>query len=167
MFSKLKGPIKGELKCTIKVKKEDKRTFESGAVRDSNKGKGRCDLLPLDVICELFDCSSLDNTLKFIKEFQDTGDYKHLVRLLESEIGCIYDDLLMVSHRFEEGSYKYGDENWKKGIPTSVYIDSGIRHYLKHKRGDSDEPHRIAFLWNIMCCVWTCKNVPEMNVYLK
>lgn len=140
------------------------RTFESGAVRDSIEGKGRCDLLPLDVICELYDCVSLDS-LGYIYEFQETGDYKHLIRLLESEMGCVYDDLLKISLRFEEGSYKYGDENWKKGIPTSVYIDSGIRHYFKHRRGDTDESHRIAFLWNIMCCIWTCKHKPEMNVY--
>ena len=38
------------------------RTFESGAIRDSNEGKGRCDLLPLDVICDLVDYSSLGNT---------------------------------------------------------------------------------------------------------
>lgn len=141
------------------------RTFESGAIRDSNEGKGRCDLLPLDVICDLVDYSSLGNTLTYIKAFQDKGDYKILLELLEFEIGCIYDDLLLISLRFEEGAYKYGDDNWQKGIPVNVYIDSGFRHYLKYKRGDKDESHRIAFLWNIMCCIWTCKNIPKMNVY--
>ena len=114
------------------------RTFESGAIRDSNEGKGRCDLLPLDVICDLVDYSSLGNTLTYIKAFQDKGDYKILLELLEFEIGCIYDDLLLISLRFEEGAYKYGDDNWQKGIPVNVYIDSGIRHYLKYKRGDKD-----------------------------
>jgi hypothetical protein len=30
----------------------DRREFESGAVRDMQEGKGRCDLLPLDVVAE-------------------------------------------------------------------------------------------------------------------
>lgn len=33
----------------------NRREFSSGAVRDSNEGKGRCDLLPLDVLGELYD----------------------------------------------------------------------------------------------------------------
>lgn len=143
------------------------RTFESGAIRDSNEGKGRCDLLPLDVVCDLFEFTNSSTPLQYINEFKNSGDYFVLVKLLESEIGCIYDDLLLLSIRFQEGASKYGDENWKQGIPVNVYIDSGIRHFLKYMRGDKDESHRIAFLWNIMCCIWTCKNIPKMNVYLK
>ncbi len=30
-----------------------RREFGTGAVRDINEGKGRCDLLPLDVVGEL------------------------------------------------------------------------------------------------------------------
>ena len=41
------------------------RVFESGAVRDSNKGKGRCDLLPLDVVCELLENIPLMYISKF------------------------------------------------------------------------------------------------------
>ena len=32
----------------------NRREYESGAVRDIQEGKGRCDLLPLDVVAELF-----------------------------------------------------------------------------------------------------------------
>lgn len=140
------------------------RTFESGAIRDSVQGKGRCDLLPLEVFKE-FDQSSA--VLKYIDMFQCTGDYRALLGAVEAVSENIYDDMLLVALRFEEGSIKYGDENWKKGIPASVYIDSGVRHYLKYKRGDVDEPHRVAFIWNMVCCVWTCINRPELNSYLK
>ena len=30
-----------------------RREFESGAVRDISEGKGRCDLLPLDIIGDI------------------------------------------------------------------------------------------------------------------
>ena len=61
---------------------------------------------------------------------------------------------LEVSKHFEEGAKKYGENNWQKGIPPSCYIDSAVRHYLKWLRGDNDEPHDRAFVWNIMCCIW-------------
>ena len=41
---------------TFKVIKDsgNRREFETGAVRDIQEGKGRCDLLPLDVVANLF-----------------------------------------------------------------------------------------------------------------
>jgi hypothetical protein len=74
---------------------------------------------------------------------------------------------LEVAKHFEEGAKKYGDDNWRKGIPARVYIDSAVRHYLKFLRGDTDEPHDRAFCWNILCCIWTCKHKPELNDYDK
>ena len=32
----------------------NRREFETGAVRDIQEGKGRCDVLPLDVVANLF-----------------------------------------------------------------------------------------------------------------
>jgi hypothetical protein len=61
---------------------------------------------------------------------------------------------LEVAKHFEEGAKKYGENNWQKGIPVHCYIDSAVRHYLKWLRGDKDEPHDRAFVWNIMCCIW-------------
>ena len=69
--------------------------------------------------------------------------------------------LLEVSKHFEEGAKKYGEYNWQKGIPVHCYIDSAVRHYLKWVRGDKDEPHNRAFVWNLLCCIWTITNKPE------
>ena len=67
-----------------------------------------------------------------------------------------------VAKHFEDGAVKYGDNNWQKGIYLHCYIDSAVRHYCKYRRGDKDEPHERAFLWNILCAIWTHKNKPEM-----
>lgn len=142
----------------------ERRTFESGAVRDIQDGKGRCDLLPLDVLS--------DETLNLIGKFKETGDTLYLKRALyESKFfPDNYTMLLEVAKHFEEGNKKYppdedGTPNWQKGIPAHCYVDSGVRHYLKHKRGDTDEPHHRAFAWNMLCCAWTCKHLPELNDY--
>ena len=144
-----------------------RREFETGAVRDIQEGKGRCDLLPLDVVSEL-----RGQILKNIFNYQDTGDIKHLYIALQRFADRHYNQnistmFLEVSKHFEEGAKKYGEYNWQKGIPTRCYIDSAVRHYLKYLRGDKDEPHDRAFVWNILCCIWTCIHKPELNDYKK
>ena len=148
-----------------------RREFESGAVRDIQEGKGRCDLLPLDVVAEVMGCGG-DEILTLISAFKDTGDPTYLRHALQEAITVLIyhnmaDMLLEVSIHFENGAKKYGEYNWQKGIPVHCYIDSAVRHYLKFLRGDDDEPHDRAFVWNILCCIWTCKHKPELNEYKK
>ena len=148
----------------------DRTEFETGAVRDMHEGKGRCDLLPLDVVSQLLD-GNIDSVFMRIEQFQNSDAVVYLRMALETFCRLhhwdIYTMLLEVAKHFEEGAKKYGDNNWRKGIPVRCYIDSGIRHYLKWLRGDQDEPHDRAFCWNILCAIWTCINKPELNDYRK
>lgn len=144
----------------------NRREFTTGAVRDIQSGKGRCDLLPLDVISEL--CHG--EILRRIYRFTQDGDVSWLYEVLAEimpKFGSYSNMLLEVSIHFEEGANKYGDYNWQKGIPAHCYIDSAVRHFLKWVRNDNDEPHDRAFVWNIMCCIWTCWHKPELNDYAK
>ena len=139
----------------------------TGAVRDIQDGKGRCDLLPLDVVAHYLGGMSA-GVLGKISDFQNTGDVDHLYIALGHFDDLSPDSMILeVSKHFEEGAKKYGEGNWTKGIPTHCYIDSAVRHYLKWLRGDEDEPHDRAFVWNILCCIWTCMNKPELNDYAK
>ena len=142
----------------------NRKTFDSGAVRDIQEGKGRCDLLPLDVVAEYLIVDGDKNpVLMSIYQFQETGDTDRLFDILdvfnEQRWGNNKTMLLDVSKHFEEGAVKYGENNWKKGIPESSYIDSAVRHYLKWQRGDDDERHDRAFVWNIMCLIWTHEHI--------
>lgn len=143
----------------------ERRQFDTGAVRDIQEGKGRCDLLPLWVVGNLLS----NPTFAQINNFTKTADVRYLYDALTSHgiFHDLYTMILEVSKHFEEGAKKYGECNWQKGIPTHCYIDSAVRHYLKWLRGDDDEPHDRAFCWNIMCCIWTCVNKPELNDYGK
>ena len=143
----------------------ERRQFESGAVRDIQEGKGRCDLMPLDVVGGILN----NPTLIYINRFTNTGDFTWLKDAMTSS-GIFHDMhtmFLELSKHFEEGAKKYGENNWQKGIPTHCYIDSAVRHYLKYLRGDKDEPHDRAFIWNLVCCIWTCVHKPELNDYKK
>lgn len=149
----------------------ERRQFDSGAVRDIQEGKGRCDLMPLDVVAEHIN----DNCLHKIYKFETDGRVCHLYSVLETfslRYGAVTEPLgrraamyLDAAHQFEDGAKKYGEHNWQKGIPAYCYIDSAVRHYLKLLAGWTDEPHDRAFVWNLMCCIWTCEHKPELNTY--
>ena len=151
----------------------ERREFQSGAVRDIQEGKGRCDLLPLDVVSkwvESFnDSSSLDKILQYIYLYKNSylrdtmPIYQAMGEFCADVSWSISDALLEVSIHYEEGAKKYGEYNWQKGIPSHCYLDSGIRHLLKHYRGDTDERHDRAFIWNMLGLVWNDFNKPELN----
>lgn len=153
----------------------ERRQFDTGAVRDIQEGKGRCDLMPLDVVAQALggrrDEKSYDAIIDDIDLFQQTGDVEGLYYAVTKFAQAVYGNtctmLLEVAKHFEDGAKKYNENNWKLGINTKHYIDSGVRHYLKYLRGDKDEPHDRAFCWNILCAIWTCKHKPELNDYKK
>ncbi len=141
----------------------ERREFESGAVRDIAEGKGRCDLLPLDVLGAVMQ----DIVFTELENFVSTRQTLYLYKALNIVSGKFWnskaDMILDLAKHFEEGAKKYGEYNWQKGIPVHCYIDSAVRHYLKCLRGDKDEPHDRAFVWNIVCCIWTMMHKPEMD----
>lgn len=153
----------------------DRTEFPTGAVRDMKQGKGRCDLLPLGIAGRYLSGpeDEMDNCLINIERFKRGGDPSWLRAALRCFVAGHkewVDDatmLLEVSKHFEEGAEKYGENNWQKGIDVWSYIDSAVRHYLKWRRGDTDEPHDRAFCWNILCAWWTCEHKPELNGYAK
>lgn len=139
-----------------------RREFATGAVRDCATGKGRADLLPLDIIADW----TCDDILSYINEYIRCGNSANLWRTIE-EFSALrgwdcYTMLIEVSKQFEDGANKYKPRNWESGILLHCYIDSGVRHYLKYMRGDTDEPHDKAFMWNLLCAIWTQKHKPEL-----
>lgn len=140
-----------------------RKIFETGAVRDVSEGKGRCDLLPLHVVGELIESDVLTRIEVFKKHKEVLLLYASIRAFADEETKDICTLMLDVSKHFEAGAGKYGENNWMKGIPLHHYIDSAVRHYLKHKRGDTDEAHDRAFVWNLMCAIWTKVNKPELD----
>jgi len=89
-----------------------RQEFDTGAVRDTQDGKGRFDLLPSVAITRL-------------------------------------------AQHFENGAKKYGDNNWRKGIPLSRYLDSMLRHAFAVLDNKNDEDHLAAVIWNACCYLET------------
>ncbi len=139
-----------------------RREFNTGAVRDIASGKGRCDLIPLDAVAAVMN----DVVISLLESFRQTGECCYIyeaLREFKKEFRDLADMMLEVAVHFEGGALKYGEHNWQKGLPIHCYVDSGVRHYLKFKRGDDDERHDRAFIWNMLCLVWTMINKPELD----
>lgn len=152
----------------------NRREFESGAVRDIAEGKGRCDLLPLDIVGEYFSLNdinenngSYEKILRNINNFIRNGDELEIYNTIDLFIALNNwspsQAFMEVSKHYEEGAKKYAERNWEKGIPTHCYVDSGIRHFLKWIDKWDDEPHDRAFIWNMLGLLWTIRHKPECN----
>lgn len=149
-----------------------RREFESGAVRDIQEGKGRCDLLPLSEVAaylddETFPYSIAVDPITAIKEYirtkEDTYIFMALDYMADWNDNSREELVLEVAKHFEEGAKKYGERNWEKGIPTHCYVDSAIRHYLKWRLGMDDENHWRATCWNLLCLAHTVNYIKEVD----
>lgn len=137
----------------------DRHTFDTGAVRDMQEGKGRPSLMPLRVVAKLLEVRTGDYIIRAIAAFTEKQDTRFLYAALFgfAQIafqGKVETLILETAKHFEEGAKKYGENNWQKGLPVNCYLDSALRHYYKWRRGDKDENHANAFCWNLICLCW-------------
>lgn len=164
---------------------QEKLEFDTGAKRESKEGKGRCDLLPLQEVSYLYKIKNniiethqgkkrerlIGEILEELEKFKDRKDVHegHFLAnafilfsvLAYPQEGSLETALLELSIHFEEGAKIHGENNWQKGIPVKSYLSSAVRHLLKYSRGDRDENHERAFLWNIICCMYEINRADE------
>lgn len=144
-----------------------RREFDTGAVRDISEMKGRCDLMPLDLVARFTIEPESDSLLLLLERFQRTGNPNWIRLAIEEVVTRFFPDkftaFLELAIHYQEGSTKYTDRNWELGMPIHCFIDSAVRHYLKQLRGDTDEPHHRALLWNLFGAWWMLLNHNEMN----
>jgi hypothetical protein len=145
----------------------DRREFGTGAVRDM-ACKGRCDLLPWSILPGLGIYGGTEETFCVsMEEAVHTKSPESIRRTLTSFVSIAYGGnlvsaLLDSAYLYEAGSKKYAERNWEKGIPVSSFLDSAGRHFLKYRRGDKDESHDKAIVWNLLNALWTIANHPEL-----
>lgn len=49
---------------------------------------------------------------------------------------------------YEKGAKQYGKHNWRKGIPSSRFMQSLLRHAFRYLDGDRSEDHMSAIRFN-------------------
>lgn len=89
----------------------DRTEFDSGAVRDMHEGKGRCDLLPLDVVGKFYD-SGYSDIFSAIDTFIVFGNKNYLISALNTFTEKVYGNketmFLELACHYEDGCKKYG-----------------------------------------------------------
>lgn len=70
--------------------------------------------------------------------------------------------IMEVSKHSENGAKKYGEHNVDKGLNTSSFADSALRHIAKWVDGWDDEPHLLAAAWNILWAIQMELKHPEL-----
>jgi hypothetical protein len=149
--------------------------FSTGAVRDADATKGRMDLVPMDVVGDIveYDAGHTDFSKLYsevaalidqLNWSQDTTPAYQAVCLFGKKVfGNLIEAVNELSIHYRDGALKYEEHNWRKGIPLFRYVDSAERHLGKWYRGDKDEPHHRAVLWNLVCYIWTVDNFSVDN----
>lgn len=67
-----------------------------------------------------------------------------------------------VAKHCEDGALKYGERNVDRGIPQHSLIDSAFRHLAKYTRGETDEDHLRAAVWNMLWALEQETTHPEL-----
>ena len=75
-------------------------------------------------------------------------------------------ELKRVMKRYLDGAEKYGENNWMRGMPLSVYYDCAHRHLEAWwAERDDGEDHAAAVVWNMLCAMWTeSNNNPDQHL---
>jgi len=60
-----------------------------------------------------------------------------------------WDAIHELAQHCENGALKYGERNCEKGIPLHSLLDSAVRHLSCYLRGQTEENHLRAAMWNV------------------
>ena len=69
--------------------------------------------------------------------------------------------ILCLARLLEKGAKHYGERNWEKGMPLSVFLDSALRHTVQLLCGDTTEDHAVRALFNIAAFIETRERIAE------
>ena len=72
------------------------------------------------------------------------------------------DAMRRLAMTYGEGAEKYGDDNWREGIPEKSCINHCLAHLQQHLEGDRSEDHLAHAVWNLLTLIWDQENKPEL-----
>lgn len=70
--------------------------------------------------------------------------------------------LRRLAETYAEGSQKYGDYNWLKGIPASNLLNHAMKHIEQWRGGDASEDHLAHAAWNLLAIMHFEESQPDL-----
>lgn len=96
---------------------------------------------------------------------RDTAEGKPRMGLLPLDL------LKRVAQYYQIGAEKYEADNWRKGQPKDATMDSLLRHLESYRRGEADEDHLSAVVWNALSMMhvdeYLLREHPELDFHYK
>lgn len=71
--------------------------------------------------------------------------------------------LRRLAETYGEGTLKYGDENWLKGIPNKNLMNHLMKHLNSYMLGDKSEDHLAHAAWGLFAIMHNEELLPKMN----
>lgn len=75
--------------------------------------------------------------------------------------------LKCVAEAYAEGSKKYADFNWEKGMPVSDILNHAVAHIYAYLSGDRSEKHLGHAAWNLLAACHSDELWPHLNKNLR
>lgn len=75
--------------------------------------------------------------------------------------------LRRLAETYAEGSEKYGDYNWERGMPISEMLNHACEHIRKYLEGDRSEDHLAHGAWNLFGAMHSEELWPHLNTNLR
>ncbi len=136
---------------------KQRQEFASGMVREPQEDKMRYDLaLDGPLVWALFRTGKFDGVIKAAQDWYENHRVHEAVRVVH-ELALITDGgLSAVIDRYTvlmmKGAVKYSEHNWLKAegeAELNRFIASFCRHLVKYFRGEADEDHLAAMVFNL------------------
>jgi len=141
----------------------EKETFPSGAVR--NKVNYRFDLLPVEIMMRLSGdtrySAIIEELSRYVQEpterrcFDLIGNLSYSLSKTTPELARLYAEAMC------EGASKYGENNWRKGLPPANLHNHALSHLFHIMAGDNTEDHESHLVWNIMMLIYFLSYQPQ------
>ncbi len=71
--------------------------------------------------------------------------------------------LAALARTYAEGSRKYSDFNWERGMPVHDLLNHAIRHIFVYLSGDRSDDHLPHAAWNLLAAIHSEACWPELN----
>jgi hypothetical protein len=71
--------------------------------------------------------------------------------------------MIRLAHVAGEGAIKYGEDNWRKGLPNSNLVNHAFRHLVAYISGDRQEDHLAKVAWGVFAVMENELHRPAMD----
>jgi len=134
-----------------------RQEFAGGMVREPQEDKMRYDLaLDGPLVWELLKGDKFSGVIKAAQDWYENGGLWEAARIVHALAGVTDGGLSAIVDRYTvlmmKGAIKYSEHNWLKAegeAELKRFIASFSRHLVKYLRGETDEDHLAAIVFNL------------------